>query len=224
MKYLIYVTTNNLSGKVYIGCHKTENVNDSYLGSGRILKRAIKKYRIENFSKEIIQVFDNPEDMFSMEAQIVTVDFVKESTNYNLKVGGEGGWGYINDNLDAIFTSERLIERAKRGRAAANTKGAHLKGAKKHQQMLKNDPDYYEWWLRKNEENFNWGFAGRSHTPESKAKIGNANSIRQTGKRNSQYGKCWIYSHTEKRCMLILKEEMKQYIDGGWIKGRKMKF
>lgn len=96
MYYIIYKTTNNINNKIYIGKHKTADVNDSYLGSGKILKRAIKKYGIENFSKEILFVFDNEQEMNDKEAAIVTEDFINDNNVYNLCSGGRGGFDYIN--------------------------------------------------------------------------------------------------------------------------------
>ena len=45
MYYFIYRTTNLINGKYYIGQHHTEDLNDGYLGSGRVFIQAIKKYR-----------------------------------------------------------------------------------------------------------------------------------------------------------------------------------
>lgn len=61
--FTIYKTTNLCNGKYYIGQHRTNNVNDDYLGSGIILKDAIKKYGKNNFKKEILFIFDNEYDM-----------------------------------------------------------------------------------------------------------------------------------------------------------------
>ena len=52
-QYYIYLTTNLINGKKYIGKHYGE-INDSYLGSGILIKKAIKKYGSNNFTKKIL--------------------------------------------------------------------------------------------------------------------------------------------------------------------------
>lgn len=52
--YLVYKTTNMVNGKYYIGSHETENKFDSYLGSGTILAKAIKKYGKSVFVRHIL--------------------------------------------------------------------------------------------------------------------------------------------------------------------------
>ena len=100
MYYTIYRVTNIINGKTYTGMHKTNNLNDGYMGSGKLIKRAISKYGTENFKKEILFVFDNEDEMNAKESELVTEEFVKEDTNYNLCPGGKGGWGYINKIYD----------------------------------------------------------------------------------------------------------------------------
>ena len=57
--HIIYKTTNLINGKIYVGMHSTDNLNDGYLGSGWILKQAIKKYGKENFKREVLLVLSN---------------------------------------------------------------------------------------------------------------------------------------------------------------------
>lgn len=92
MVYTIYKITNIINNKYYIGMHQTENINDNYMGSGKLIKRAIQKYGIENFKKEILYIFDNEKDMKNKEKELIVLD----EMSYNLCDGGKGGFGYIN--------------------------------------------------------------------------------------------------------------------------------
>lgn len=97
-KYYIYKTTNILNGKYYVGFHKTNNPNDSYLGSGVRLIDAIKKYGVENFKKEILFEFDTQEEAEAKEREIVNLDFVKDRNTYNVSLGGNVCVLYGKDN------------------------------------------------------------------------------------------------------------------------------
>lgn len=55
MLFIIYETTNLINGRIYIGAHKTNDINDSYLGSGKYLLKAVKKHGIERDPAENVQ-------------------------------------------------------------------------------------------------------------------------------------------------------------------------
>lgn len=91
MFYTVYKITNLINGRFYVGVHKTSNIEDGYMGSGVLINAAIEKYGIDNFEKEILYVFDNQEDMYEKEAEIVNEEFVSDPQTYNLMLGGYGG-------------------------------------------------------------------------------------------------------------------------------------
>ena len=54
----IYLITNKIDGKIYIGKQSTDKLNDYYIGSGVLIKKAIQKYGRENFIKEYLAFCD----------------------------------------------------------------------------------------------------------------------------------------------------------------------
>lgn len=90
-KFYIYEVTNLVNGKTYIGQHITDNLEDGYLGSGKALKSAIKKYGKKNFKKEILLFACNQQALNILEMMAVTPEFCARKDNYNLKEGGNSG-------------------------------------------------------------------------------------------------------------------------------------
>lgn len=87
--YIIYKITNQINGRYYIGRHATNNVNDSYMGSGIGIKNAIAKYGLENFTKKVIAEADNADALWDLEKEIVNKDVVKDPMSYNMSYGGK---------------------------------------------------------------------------------------------------------------------------------------
>jgi hypothetical protein len=86
--YIIYETKNLINGKIYRGCHQTNNLDDGYLGSGIAFSRALSKYKKQNFSRTILKMCDSFEDMIESEKIFVDEEFVKRNDTYNLQTGG----------------------------------------------------------------------------------------------------------------------------------------
>ena len=87
---IIYKTTNQVNGKIYIGQDKYNN--PSYLGSGKILHLAFQKYGIENFKKEIVEECESTELLNEREKfWIAYYNSTDRSIGYNIASGGNGG-------------------------------------------------------------------------------------------------------------------------------------
>lgn len=103
MKYIVYLTTNVINKKIYIGVHKTENPDkfDGYLGCGvKISDRstyrychtpfetAVNKYGPDKFIRKTLKVFDNLQDALDLERWLVDPEFIKRKDTYNITLGG----------------------------------------------------------------------------------------------------------------------------------------
>lgn len=105
MNYIVYKTTNKVNGKIYIGVHKTTNINDGYLGSGVFLKQAIEKYGRENFDREILHNCDTYEEVLQIESDIVDEKFVSRNDTYNIALGG--GFGNLGESINLKISQRR---------------------------------------------------------------------------------------------------------------------
>ena len=106
----VYITTNHVNGKQYIGQRKYDKQGKwkEYLGSGIILSRAIEKYGLENFSKEIIEECKTKKILNDREIYWINYYNAVESDNfYNIASGGDGGntiAGYTDDQRNLLST------------------------------------------------------------------------------------------------------------------------
>ena len=87
-----------INNKTYIGRHSTDNIRDNYFGSGKILKKSILKHNINNFKLEILDFFDSYKEVVEEERFLVTKEWCKLPTNYNLVEGGENPIMYGSNN------------------------------------------------------------------------------------------------------------------------------
>ena len=222
MLYLIYKITNRINGRFYIGAHQTSNPNDGYMGSGVAIKRAIQKYGIENFNKEILFECQSVEDMYRLEKELVT-PFTDNEKSYNVMEGGKGGWNHVNSsgkNGTHLAAKKRalLLEDEE---WCQNWKEKTKVGAIKYSNTVTPE-EYTKRGIKANEtalrNNGVYGFEGKTHREDSKKSIGSQNSVHQTGEGNSQYGTVWITDGTINK-----KIKKDSVIPDGWYRGRKTK-
>lgn len=97
-KYFIYLTTNLINHKKYIGYHYGYE-NDDYLGSGVLLQKALKEYGRQNFKRQILEICKTQEEAFEQEKYwIKYYNAVENQDFYNISEGGEfdAGWSQAN--------------------------------------------------------------------------------------------------------------------------------
>ena len=162
--YYIYKITNKINHKIYYGQHTTSDLNDGYMGSGLAIKRAIKKYGIENFEKKILKFYNSIEELNIVEARLVNKRWLDKNSNrtYNLQTGGKQRQ-FLSEK------SKRTI--SKRTREAMNNPEVKKKisdAAKGNQKWL-----------------------GRKHTEESKKKmsLNNASHRKEVRDKISKFRK-----------------------------------
>lgn len=187
MYYLLYEITNLVNGKNYIGQHITKNINDGYIGSGRNIKKAIKKYGKENFKKEILLYAKNEVALNFFERALVTPEFCELKTNYNLKEGGSNGRHSktTKDKLSIWHKGRKHTTETKAKISAANKGRKHSPESKaKISTALKNrDSEIYKRVLETKKKNKTTN-NGKRHTAETKAKI----SATKKGKVSNRKG------------------------------------
>jgi group I intron endonuclease len=195
--YTVYKITNLINNKVYVGVHKTDNLNDGYMGSGKIIKSSVEKHGIENFKKEIIHIFDNSEEAYDMESKIVTEEFISRDDTYNIRIGGIGGW-------DHIIPGKYQLSKETRSRIGNKLRGRTFTSESKDKMSISR-----KLYIASGVE-LPKGMLGKEHSEETKEKIAKT----KEGKRNPNFGKIWITDGIKNKH--ILKSEV---IPDGWNRG-----
>lgn len=212
MFYILYEVRNNLNGKIYVGVHKTKDINDGYMGSGKVICAAIAKYGIENFTKRILEQFDNAAAMFAREKEVVTDEFLLREDVYNLRRGGTGGFDYINKNMDEEYRRIRR-ENGKKIPDSARSKAGKISG--KLSANNKTGCHSERFLPLRKTISLNGRLAAKTSSAIQKKKNTFAQINHQQGEKNSQFGKMYVTNGIENT--KILKDSP---IPEGWYKGR----
>jgi hypothetical protein len=189
--YYVYETVCLENGKIYVGAHKTKNLNDNYIGSGKILSHAIKKYGRDKFIRKILKFFDTEKEMFEYETVLVNEEFLNRDDVYNLSLGGLGG------DRSAFFTEE-TIEKCRKKSAGENNPYYGIKHSieirkKISETLLEKGSD----WLISNASNAGKGNIGKKRNEDQKLKYHEIANNREKytcehcgkeGQRNSMIG------------------------------------
>lgn len=203
MYYIIYKITNKLDGKFYIGKHKTKDLADGYMGSGKLIKRAIEKHGKENFEKTIIHIFETEAEMNEAEKRLVVLG----EGSYNLCPGGQGGFGFVNANkLNRRCSKEELLQQLEKAKVVLAEK-------RKDEDWRKSYSAKISMSTRGREPSF----LGKKHSEQTKKLISESRkkSGLGSGSTNSQYGTKWVTDGVNNK-----KISNQSSIPDGWYYGR----
>lgn len=209
--YFIYKTTCILNNKYYLGRHTTNNLNDGYMGSGKILKAAIIKYGDHNFVREIIFFATSREDLIQTEIELVNVELLKDKLCMNITLGGHGDWYHQNSNSEiqkrknkkSIIKQKFLMENDVEFRLNKQINGAKI---------------FKKLWEEGKIEPLDW--TGRKHTKEAIINLKNAKKGYGRGNENSNYNKRWVFNEATKETKHINIDKLEHYLELGWKKGK----
>lgn len=101
MKHIVYLTTNLVNSKKYIGVHQTDDPEtfDGYLGCGIYAAHRIKnpdtpfqktvlKYGAESFRRKTLFIFENRDEAYEKEHELVNIEWISRDDTYNVAIGG----------------------------------------------------------------------------------------------------------------------------------------
>ena len=173
--HLIYQVTNKKNGKVYVGKHSTKDPYDSYLGTGKLIIRAVKRYKPENFTKELLFCFVDEKEAYLKEAEIVTQEFVDRDDTYNVITGG---YGFSSEDV----RGEKSPWYGKHHKQETKDK---ISSARKGKYAGEKNPMYEKHHTQESKDKMSKSHKGKQLKQETKDKISKANS----GENNPNYGK-----------------------------------
>lgn len=86
----VYLTTNKINGKKYIGQHASSEFDKSYIGSGKLILQAIKKYGKSNFECVILEECNTQDELDERERYYIEQSNAYSNDDYyNIALGGK---------------------------------------------------------------------------------------------------------------------------------------
>ena len=230
----IYEVTNKVNNKKYIGRHKSSELDESYLGSGKLIKQAIEKYGKENFSIKILEECDSMEKLNLQEKYWISFyNAVDSNEYYNIAKGGysgSSGWHHteesklkISNKIKGKTVSKESIEKYKQTMfnksdedkqlMSMNKSKSHLGKKRSDEAKLKTSntlKEGYKMGIYKSQKGKIAWNKGKSMSDEQKQKLSDAckNKIHIT---NGSLNK------------MIYIEELDYWKNNGWWRGRTIK-
>ena len=207
--YIYKITRNDGSGKYYIGMHSTDDLEDGYFGSGKVLWHSINRHGKEMHSKEILEFLPSRHDLKMRERELVNEEIVNDPLCMNLKLGGEGGWDHITPEqrakagLNGGFKNRSFEEWSLWSKASWSNATEERRVAARNNFASVAQPAAC--------------IAAATETANAKRMATMKERGHMQGEKNSQFGTCWV---TNGKPIKIKKEELDEYLANGYRRGR----
>ena len=181
----------------YIGKHYGE-LDDAYLGSGKLLKVDIAKYGKEHFQKSILYISNDDLENSEKEKQFIALyNAVSNPLFYNIHEGGSGGnttAGYSPEEKETLRRKLSEVNRGKRNGMYGKHHTEETKAFLSYWAGFERDNSHYrtEDFRNKMSElttGSNNGMYGKKHSEESKRKMSENSKGKTSGEKNGMYGK-----------------------------------
>ena len=171
----VYVIVNKINLKLYFGSHswEGEGLDPSYLGSGKIIKQAVKKYGRDNFIIQPIKFYPTVEECRKAEEELLRkYDIANNQYCYNIK-NSAIGW---DKGLKRSEEFRRKISESKKG---CKLSDEHRK--KIAQAMTgENNPMYNKNFSEEHRKNLSQAHKGKPVSETQKDALLQANNYRKT--------------------------------------------
>ena len=229
--YYIYLILNKVNGKTYVGKHESskEWYNDGYMGSGKLLKPAKKKYGIENFEKHLIQHCYSEEETNKAEKFWIAEYRSRGKAEYNIADGGEGG-GFkgkhhseeskakcrvsvlktfeLNNTRQKLSEMKRCVPKSEEHKAAISNALRCKPKSEEHRQHCKEAQQKYF-------ETHEGTFKGKHHSEETKQKIAKSKKGKPSWNKGLKLGSNGTHWYNNGEINVKAKE-----CPEGFVKGR----
>lgn len=181
----------------YIGKHYGE-LDDTYLGSGKLLKQDILKYGKDQFTKSILHISEDDLENSEKEKQFIALyNAVYNPLFYNIHEGGSGGnttAGYSPKEKEALRRKLSEVNRGKNNGMYGKHHTEKTKAFLSYWAEFERDNSHYRTdefrqKMSKITSGSNNGMYGKKHTEDSKQKMSINSKGKTAGDKNGMYGK-----------------------------------
>ena len=181
----------------YIGKHYGE-LDDAYLGSGKLLKADIAKYGKEHFQKSILYISNDDLENSEKEKQFIALyNAVSNPLFYNIHEGGSGGnttAGYSLEEKEALHRKLSEVNRGEKNGMYGKYHTEETKAFLSYWAEFERDNSHYRTEDFRNKMSklttgSNNGMYGKKHSEESKRKMSENSKGKTSGEKNGMYGK-----------------------------------